>query len=397
MARAPEKSEGAFRTIREVADWLGVPTHVLRFWESKFAQIEPVKGAGGRRYYRPEDMRLLGGIKVLLHDEGLPIRGVVKKIDDEGIDVVMGHSPPLDRPDSSSAPKTRRVIRSDDERPDAATVIPMDRTREEVTAGDTRHEAPLEPDLPEDLPAPSDPSPSQPDAPEDDETDMPPQPSDRPVPEPSDMPDQPDPPKTRPDDQPQPAEPDPVDPVDLEVDTLATGDGERLPEDDLVEPEAILLDGPTDEPGIEEAPEEPAWTEDLVDPVADDAPVEPWIDDAMDEPILDEAIGEPGSELTDLEPSDVETTEPLSEPDVAEPVSEFDDAEPAGDLLSQPGDAVIEIPVPETSRPDVEASAMTTQTIHLTPVNRRALRRVVRKLRGLIEEVESELNEDVLG
>ena len=73
-----EKSPDAFRTISEVADWLDVPTHVLRFWESRFKQIKPVKRAGGRRYYRPSDMALIGGIKVLLHDEGMTIRGAQK-------------------------------------------------------------------------------------------------------------------------------------------------------------------------------------------------------------------------------------------------------------------------------------------------------------------------------
>ncbi|WP_296430359.1 MerR family transcriptional regulator, partial [Yoonia sp.] len=65
------KAKDAFRTISEVAEWLDTPTHVLRFWESKFSQIKPVKGAGGRRYYRPADMDLLGGIKKLLHEDGL--------------------------------------------------------------------------------------------------------------------------------------------------------------------------------------------------------------------------------------------------------------------------------------------------------------------------------------
>ena len=72
------KSAEAFRTISEVADWLGVPAHVLRFWESKFTQVKPVKRAGGRRYYRPADMRLLGGIRKLLHDDGMTIKGVQK-------------------------------------------------------------------------------------------------------------------------------------------------------------------------------------------------------------------------------------------------------------------------------------------------------------------------------
>ena len=90
------KSAQAFRTIREVADWLGVAAHVLRFWESKFPQIRPVKRAGGRRYYRPADMELVGGIKVLLHDQGLTIRGVQKMIQEGGIAAVMALSPSLE-------------------------------------------------------------------------------------------------------------------------------------------------------------------------------------------------------------------------------------------------------------------------------------------------------------
>ena len=90
------KSSQAFRTIREVADWLDVAAHVLRFWESKFPQIKPVKRAGGRRYYRPADMELVGGIKVLLHDRGLTIRGVQKMIREEGVAAVAALSPPID-------------------------------------------------------------------------------------------------------------------------------------------------------------------------------------------------------------------------------------------------------------------------------------------------------------
>ncbi|OOY15787.1 MULTISPECIES: MerR family transcriptional regulator [unclassified Thioclava] len=79
------KSADAFRTISEVSDLLDTPTHVLRFWESKFTQVKPVKRAGGRRYYRPADVALLGGIKHLLHDEGMTIRGVQKLLREEGI------------------------------------------------------------------------------------------------------------------------------------------------------------------------------------------------------------------------------------------------------------------------------------------------------------------------
>jgi DNA-binding transcriptional MerR regulator len=79
------KSPDAFRTISEVAAQLDTPAHVLRFWESKFPQVKPVKRAGGRRYYRPDDIALLGGIKVLLHDQGMTIRGVQKLLRERGV------------------------------------------------------------------------------------------------------------------------------------------------------------------------------------------------------------------------------------------------------------------------------------------------------------------------
>lgn len=90
------KSPDAFRTISEVADWLGIQAHVLRFWESKFTQIKPVKRAGGRRYYRPADMQLIGGIKKLLHDDGLAIKDVQQILKDQGIAHVSSLSPSLD-------------------------------------------------------------------------------------------------------------------------------------------------------------------------------------------------------------------------------------------------------------------------------------------------------------
>jgi resuscitation-promoting factor RpfA len=90
------KSPDAFRTISEVADWLDRPAHVLRFWESKFTQVKPVKRAGGRRYYRPEDMLLLGGIKKLLHDDGMTIKGAQKIMREQGVRYVSALSQPLD-------------------------------------------------------------------------------------------------------------------------------------------------------------------------------------------------------------------------------------------------------------------------------------------------------------
>ena len=83
--KAMAKAKDAFRTISEVAEWLDTPTHVLRFWESKFSQIKPVKGAGSRRYYRPSDMELLGGIKQLLHEDGMTIKGAQKLLREKGV------------------------------------------------------------------------------------------------------------------------------------------------------------------------------------------------------------------------------------------------------------------------------------------------------------------------
>ena len=78
------KSPDAFRTISEVSKDLSLPQHVLRFWETKFVQIKPIKRGGGRRYYRPEDIRLLRGIKSLLYHDGYTIRGVQKVIKENG-------------------------------------------------------------------------------------------------------------------------------------------------------------------------------------------------------------------------------------------------------------------------------------------------------------------------
>jgi DNA-binding transcriptional MerR regulator len=79
-----EKSVDAFRTISEVAESLAVPQHVLRFWETRFSQVKPMKRAGGRRYYRPADVELLRGIHDLLYKKGYTIRGVQLILKDEG-------------------------------------------------------------------------------------------------------------------------------------------------------------------------------------------------------------------------------------------------------------------------------------------------------------------------
>lgn len=84
-AESTEKSAQAFRTISEVSLELDVPQHVLRFWESRFTQVRPVKRAGGRRYYRPEDVDLLRGIRALLYTDGMTIKGVQKILRDKGL------------------------------------------------------------------------------------------------------------------------------------------------------------------------------------------------------------------------------------------------------------------------------------------------------------------------
>src|SRR5713101_7792892 len=84
-ARRAMKSAAAFRTISEVAEQLDVPQHVLRFWESRFHEIRPMKRGGGRRYYRPDDLDLLRGIRHLLYGEGYTIRGVQRLLREQGV------------------------------------------------------------------------------------------------------------------------------------------------------------------------------------------------------------------------------------------------------------------------------------------------------------------------
>jgi len=108
-SRAPVKSAGAFRTIGEVAIELDVPQHVLRFWESKFPEIKPLKRGGGRRYYRPEDVDLLRRVQSLLHTEGYTIKGVQRLLSDGEAATAVGPPPsqrefPLSLPPASRPP-----------------------------------------------------------------------------------------------------------------------------------------------------------------------------------------------------------------------------------------------------------------------------------------------------
>ncbi|MEW6451638.1 MAG: MerR family transcriptional regulator [Pseudomonadota bacterium] len=109
-----EKAPDAFRTISEVADELDVPQHVLRFWESRFPQIRPMKRAGGRRYYRPEDVDLLRGIRHLLYGEGYTIRGVQRILREQGPRFVQsvwqpGAAQPVLQPDEDAAAEPEQL------------------------------------------------------------------------------------------------------------------------------------------------------------------------------------------------------------------------------------------------------------------------------------------------
>ncbi len=84
-----QKSPSAFRTISEVSEILGIPAHVLRFWESKFTQIKPVKRGGGRRYYRPDDVGLIRTIQHLLHEQGMTIKGAQKILRERGVKAII--------------------------------------------------------------------------------------------------------------------------------------------------------------------------------------------------------------------------------------------------------------------------------------------------------------------
>ncbi|MEM7190788.1 MAG: MerR family transcriptional regulator [Pseudomonadota bacterium] len=88
-SRASDKSPDAFRTISEVSTELDLPQHVLRFWETRFAQVKPMKRGGGRRLYRPDHVALLRGIKALLYDDGLTIKGVQKMLREKGSKTVI--------------------------------------------------------------------------------------------------------------------------------------------------------------------------------------------------------------------------------------------------------------------------------------------------------------------
>ena len=139
-AAAPTKAPDAFRTISEVAGDLDLPQHVLRFWETRFTQIKPMKRGGGRRYYRPEDVNLLRGIRLLLYSEGYTIRGVQRLLKEKGAAFVasfgqagpdhavvpVGPEEAAEAPVVAEAPKVKPGLRAPPVR--AKAPVPADRT-----------------------------------------------------------------------------------------------------------------------------------------------------------------------------------------------------------------------------------------------------------------------------
>ena len=118
-----EKSDRAFRTIGEVSRSLDLPQHVLRFWETRFSQIRPLKRGGNRRYYRPEDIELLRTIKTLLYNEGYTIKGVQKRFREQGVKSTIASVRGAQRPDmtmvapAGEASQAEAAARSSDAAP----------------------------------------------------------------------------------------------------------------------------------------------------------------------------------------------------------------------------------------------------------------------------------------
>ena len=147
------KSRDAFRTISEVAEWLDVQPHVLRFWESKFSQVRPVKRAGGRRYYRPADMQLLGGIKKLLHDDGMTIKGVQKLLREKGIKEISALSKAVDSDEAEAAAIEATIARELPEAIEKPEVDPLEAQISDIVANKTTQEAEEESVAPDEAPA----------------------------------------------------------------------------------------------------------------------------------------------------------------------------------------------------------------------------------------------------
>jgi DNA-binding transcriptional MerR regulator len=128
-----DKAPDAFRTISEVADDLDIPQHVLRFWETRFAQIKPMKRSGGRRYYRPDDVDLLKGIRRLLYGEGYTIRGVQRILKEHGIKSVQGIA---DQSSAVSFGAVEEAIGLSLNEPDEGEALGVDTDDEDIEGAD---------------------------------------------------------------------------------------------------------------------------------------------------------------------------------------------------------------------------------------------------------------------
>lgn len=135
-----EKSPDAFRTISEAAEELDLPQHVLRFWETRFSTIKPLKRGGGRRYYRPEDVLLLKGIRHLLYDQGFTIKGVQRILKDNGARYVMaigqGGSVPELMPTAGDAEDDYEEIEAVEPQFEAPTLPAPDRDESDFAPSD---------------------------------------------------------------------------------------------------------------------------------------------------------------------------------------------------------------------------------------------------------------------
>ncbi|MBN9601328.1 MAG: MerR family transcriptional regulator [Afipia felis] len=150
-----EKAPDAFRTISEVAEDLDIPAHVLRFWETRFVQIKPMKRSGGRRYYRPDDVELLRGIRRLLYGEGYTIRGVQRILREHGVKAVQNLDEATLAPASLSGPafealpqRAAHEFSSDDEEETAELDEEEVEDADDVEEADEDEELELETDSP---------------------------------------------------------------------------------------------------------------------------------------------------------------------------------------------------------------------------------------------------------
>lgn len=123
--KSGKKAQGAFRTISEVADELDVQQHVLRFWETKFSQVKPLKRGGGRRYYRPEDVALLKHIHYLLYTEGYTIKGVQKLLKGQGKNQIAAQQMASEAPEPMMAPKVQTPAANASQAPQAQAEAPV--------------------------------------------------------------------------------------------------------------------------------------------------------------------------------------------------------------------------------------------------------------------------------